>query len=116
MHLTGCASVYAQNSLTLPPPTAFRLLTLPTTAKWGDIVGSFNSSTQSYTPPNGVVDFSDINAIVARFQNSAIAPLLTQCDLAPAVPNGVVDFSDIAACVDGFQSKPYPYPAASMCP
>ncbi len=84
------------------------------TAKWGDVVAPFGSASQ----PN----FSDINAIVAKFQVSVLAPDASRTDLrgsgAPGAPNTVdqnANFSDINADVGAFQGAAYPFSVGS-CP
>lgn len=57
----------------------------PNAGYWGDVVGSFDVATNSYNPPNGLADFVDIQAMVARFSNLPSAPPRLWCDLASSV-------------------------------
>ncbi len=79
--------------------------------RWGDVRGVTTGS-----PPDGVVNFIDVNAVVACFQGSPIAPPMSACDLHPAVPNGLVNFLDVSSCVDAFKGKPYPFTPSGQCP
>jgi hypothetical protein len=91
-------------------------LVLPT-ASWGDVVGSFDAEAQMWTPPNGVGNFSDIQATVLGFQQSPTAAPIDWLDLEPQIPNGVVNFGDILQAVQGgFQSAPYPFSSPAECP
>ena len=90
------------------------VLTAPivtTTVRWGDTAG--NPLNQGWTPPNGVVNFLDVSAVVDGFQGSAGAGPLYPLDLYGCVPDRIVNFIDISGAVDGFRGKTYS--AASLC-
>ncbi len=87
---------------------------LVATGQWGDVVSPFGGTSQ----PN----FSDINAVVAKFQSSASAPDTPRPDLvgpgspgAPNVPNQDTNFADINADVNAFQGGGYPF-SVPACP
>jgi hypothetical protein len=82
-----------------------------TTSVWGDLVG--NCSVTSCTPPNSIVDFGDVSAVVDRFRNVMGAAAKPRMDVAPATPDRIVDFLDIPSVIDAFRGMPYPYPAGS---
>ena len=75
------------------------------TRAWGDVVSPF-----------GVVNFTDISAVVDRFRSIPQAPPVAQCDLRPATPDYLVDFDDVASTVDAFRGIAYPYQAQADCP
>lgn len=77
-----------------------------TTSRWGDSVG--NCAVTPCTPPNGVVDFIDIAAIVDKFKNEIWAISKTRADLFDNLPDRFVDFVDISSTVDAFRGDPYP--------
>ena len=91
-------------------------VSLPTVSVWGDVVGDFDSATQSWTGPDGGADFSDMTAVVDRFRGLPETPILVQADVAPGLPDRAVDFADIPAIVDAFRVLPYPFEGPSPCP
>lgn len=86
-------------------------LSVLTAGKFGDVSGATHSS-----PPNNIVNFQDVAAIVASFNGSASAPTIPRADLYPGVPDRIVNFLDISADVGAFQGKPYPFAGPSGCP
>ncbi len=93
-------------------------LTVNTIAKpgvkyWGDVVGGFNGT---WEPPNGVVNMSDIQAILQAFSGLETAPHLTWVDLDAEVPNKIVNMTDVQRCVSAFKGEPYPFSAPADCP
>ncbi len=81
-----------------------------TTAVWGDVVGDYISG--EWTPPNGVVDFLDINSVVERFKNTSYAPPINRTEMCgpsgnECVPSQLIDFLDILSCVEAFRGKSY---------
>lgn len=91
---------------------------LATTPVWADIVGLGPSD-----PPNGIVDFADISAVVDRFKSQPTAPKGTRCDLGENRPSGGVllgiNFLDVSYAVDAFRGAGYPFtgPSAPLpCP
>ena len=72
----------------------------------GDVVGDCDAV--SCTPPQGVVDFVDITAIVEKFKNEPNAVRKARADLINATtslakPDRKVDFVDIGYCVESFR-------------
>jgi len=88
-------------------------LTVPT-SEWGDIVG--HCEIDPCTPPNGVVDFLDISAVVDKFRNLPGAPTKSRTDLVGSLPDLVIDFVDISSCVDAFRGLPYPFSGPDLAP
>jgi len=74
----------------------------------GDIVG--DCGVTPCTPPQGVVDFVDISAVVDKFRNLPAAPRKARADLINSeitqpLPDKKVDFVDISYCVDAFRAQ-----------
>jgi len=92
-----------------------------TTSRWGDIVG-YCPQGAPCTPPNGVVDFTDLSALVDELRNLPGAPIKSRADIAgelpipPGLPDRKVDFVDYPREVDAFQGEPYPYARPTACP
>ncbi|MBI4716599.1 MAG: hypothetical protein HY763_02250 [Planctomycetes bacterium] len=92
---------------------------------WGDTVGAFANG--AWGPPNGVMNVSDIQAALQRFENQASPPPLTAVDVggsglagATACLNQIVNFHDIRLLILAFQGSPYPFlmdpPCCPLCP
>ena len=121
VHVGGClispSSIYwvfAWDGVELSDPLILATTTQPEPKYWGDAVGMFDGS--KYTPPNGVVNYDDIQAAVKYFIAGGVGsgiPHLWQVDLAPQVPDQVLNFTDIQKLVDAFKSEYYPYGNAS---
>jgi hypothetical protein len=94
--------------------SVFSLPLYLSTSAWGDVVG--DCAVTPCTPPNGVVDFLDISAIVEKFKNSPNAIIKARADLVPRYLDRVVDFTDIGYCVDAFRGEAYPYDMPEGCP
>ena len=102
-------------------------LTINTSA-CGDVVGECgagfcqtvgNGYTDCCTPPDGVVDFSDIPAVVDKFLNAPGAPQKSRADIMPPTLDRIVDFQDIPEVVAGFRQVPGacpPPPNPDPCP
>ncbi len=80
---------------------------------WGDVVGGF---TGTWDPANGVVNMSDIQAILQGFSGLETAPPLTWVDLDGEVPNTIVNMTDVQRTVSGFKGEPYPFSDPAGCP
>jgi hypothetical protein len=82
------------------------------TSIWGDVVGNnFDLLVPGrWDPPQGVVDFNDIGAIVDKFRNDTGAPVKARADIAENFPDLIIDFNDISRCVDAFRGDLYPFP------
>jgi len=106
-------------------PTSFpETLTVQMSAA-GDVVGfDRNPQDDVWAPPQGVVDFVDISALVDKFRNLPSAPRKARADVINSnvdqpVPDRKVDFVDISYVVDAFRgvaaSPPGP-PVVDPCP
>ncbi len=89
-------------------------LPVPTTAVWGDVVG--DCGTTPCTPPNGIVNFNDIYAVIAKFQGQPGAPIKSRADVAADPANQFVNISDIQYVMLAFQGSPYPFGGPQTCP
>ncbi len=89
-----------------------------TTAKWGDVCGSFDSGTGTWTAPDSVVGVpTDVVSLVDKFRNVPTAPTKSRCDLEPAVPNLIINITDITRALDAFRGTAYPFaPDPIPCP
>jgi len=76
-----------------------------TTLVWGDVAEPF-----------GVVNFTDVSAVIDRFRDIPQALPVVRCDLQPATPDYLVDFDDVAITVAAFLGQPYPFGAPADCP
>lgn len=83
------------------------------TSGWGDMVGDFDGG--DWTPPNGVVDFNDLSAVVGKFKNAPEATIKARADVAEDSPDTRVDFLDIARIVDAFRGVSYPFAGPTPC-
>ena len=81
-----------------------------TTGKWGDVAAPFGGDSQP--------DFTDIAALVDKFESMETAPPKARAQLQPneVRPGAAVDFLDIAACIEAFTGAAYPYPGPLSCP
>lgn len=85
-----------------------------TTAKWGDV-----NTDYTRVPPNVVVNFQDVSAIIAGFQGKPTALSKTRLDLYPREtdPTSNLNFQDVSQCVDVFMGRPYPFSGpGAACP
>ena len=78
--------------------------------RWGDVI----SRTSAVGEPDGIVDFSDISALVDGFRSLPTAQPLYRLDLFGCVPNQIIDFTDIAGDVSAFRGQSYT--ESSLCP
>ncbi|MGD2111245.1 MAG: hypothetical protein PVI86_17850 [Phycisphaerae bacterium] len=85
------------------------------TNRFGDIVGDCDSS--GCTPPNAVVDFTDILALVEKFKNEPLSVSKPRGDIGDELPDRRVGFIDVAWAVHTFQGGAYPFvvPNAADC-
>ena len=82
-----------------------------TTSGWGDVVGTFDEASGSWTAPNGSADITaDVVAILDKFSGQPSAPLKSQVDLQPATPDRVIDILDVTVAIDAFRGFGYPFP------
>lgn len=82
-------------------------ITVVTVNPWGDVAGPFVNGV--WTPPNGFVNFDDINATTKGFQGDPNAPHVSRIDLEPAIPNAVTNLADVQQVVLAFQGGQYPF-------
>jgi len=84
-----------------------------TTAKFGDIWPLFDEPGGPTQP-----DFSDIAAMVRKFQSGSEAPIKAVAQLQPncVFPERPIDFKDIAADVQAFVGTPYASTCHGPCP
>ena len=86
-------------------------LTVATVRRWGDVAGL-----RTTDPPNGIVDMTDVTAVIERFANNPLAVPIQRADLYPATVDQSVDFRDISLAVDAYHGQPYPFEFRSTCP
>jgi hypothetical protein len=86
-------------------------LELPTVTLWGDVAGS-DSTPGFCTPPDGVVDGHDVDALSGGMQGPWCP--LTWADLDPEIPNGYINLDDVLAAAQATQGVPYPW--STPCP
>ncbi len=94
----GCGSANAANfspSLSLA------------TARWGDTIR--DCTTIPCPPPDGVVNITDISAILGRFVSAGDAISKTRADMEPATLDHVINISDALFALGGFQGLEYPF-------
>ena len=83
-----------------------------TTHRWGDVID--RNAPDAQTEPDGVVDFTDISALVDGFKGAASSLPLYRLDLFGCMPNQIIDFIDISGGVDAFRG--HSYEGSSLCP
>ena len=81
---------------------------------WGDVVGE--KFITIWEPPNGIVNFDDIQAIVQNFESVEDAPPLYWVDVAVEVPDFVANMTDVQMITLAFEGGPYPYSEPMSCP
>lgn len=93
------------------------------TSAAGDVVGSnFDFWIPGHwDPPQGVVEYNDISAVVDGFKNSPGAPIKAKVDVIPSdtsrpVPDQIVDFVDISYLIGGFRGDAALPPGPVACP
>lgn len=83
-----------------------------TMSRWGDIVGQWFGAPPEggWTPPNNVVDLSDLNAMIEKFGNDASFPILkTICEFEPAALDLKVSIMDVVEVQGAFMGASYPW-------
>lgn len=94
----------------LPDNPVLTQASTATTFLWGDVI----SRTNAGGPPDGVIDFTDVSALVDGFRALPTAQPMYRLDLFGCQPNQIIDFIDIAGGVDAFRGASYQ--GASLCP
>ncbi|UCC29969.1 MAG: exo-alpha-sialidase [Phycisphaerales bacterium] len=84
-----------------------------TTSLWGDLVR--NCITTPCGPPDGVVNITDITAVVDKFKNLDGAPIKSRCDLEPNQPDLLINVSDASEALDAFRGFGYPLDGPGGC-
>ncbi len=96
------------------PALALPATPRPTPKWWADCVGGFAVS--AWTPADGLVNMSDLQAVVQYFGGAATSPHLTWVDVDPQTPNTVVNMTDVQRVVNAFSGLTYPFSAPAACP
>ncbi|MCH8242264.1 MAG: hypothetical protein IH897_06595, partial [Planctomycetes bacterium] len=96
------------------PPVVVDTTAPPTPMFWGDIVGEFNGI--AWTPPNGVLNFADVQAAIKTFQGGASTAPLIWADIVPEKPNRIVNINEVLWLILAFRGEPYPFRAPADCP
>ncbi|MCH7994987.1 MAG: hypothetical protein IIB57_11170 [Planctomycetes bacterium] len=87
----------------------------PTTPKdWGDAGGDFDGAT--WSPPNGVTNFGDVQAAIKTFQGGESAAPTIWVAIEPEEPNRIVNFNEVLQLVPAFTGQPYPFGDPANCP
>jgi glucose/arabinose dehydrogenase len=76
------------------------------TAIWGDVRGASQG-----TPPDGVVNFGDVSAVLDAFRGSPTAPPIHRADLTGAgscTPNRSINFADVSTALNAFRGADDP--------
>ncbi|GAG19206.1 unnamed protein product, partial [marine sediment metagenome] len=81
---------------------------------WADVVGPKIGGL--WTPPEGVVNFDDIQAIIQTFERVPDAPHWAAVDLDAEVPNAVINLTDVQLTILSFEGGPYPFSDPANCP
>ncbi|MBI4719315.1 MAG: hypothetical protein HY763_16080 [Planctomycetes bacterium] len=89
-------------------PLLVQTVAAPTPHYWGDVVGRYDYLLGAWSPPQGVMDFMDIVALIHKFQNRPTAVHTTRADLDPDVPQFMINVADIARAVQTFVGFHYP--------
>ncbi len=95
------------------------LSTTPTPADgrfYGDVVGTFDPGTQSWSSSDSFVNANDILAVVQKFQLAPSSPATPIVDIEPQSVNAIVNGSDILGVVLSFQFVQYPFASPDGCP
>ena len=115
--LIGPAATYAVTATTdavnFSDPLTVTTISQPGVKYWADVVGDFS---ETWTAPNGIVNMSDLQAVLQSFSGAATAPPLTWADLDGEVPNAIVNMTDVQQAVGGFKGEPYPFSDPADCP
>ena len=130
LHLTGCPIipttqfdiVTVDDAVVSDPPLIGQTQAKPGAKWYGDAVGFFDGSTDTWTPPQGMVNIDDPVAAIKTFQNPTAfnATHVSVTDVHPNLSgtqiNKVVNFDDVFVLVLGFQGFEIPGPDIELCP
>ncbi len=78
-----------------------------TTGVWGDVAGICGDVPCGQ--PDGVVDVTDVGAVLDKFRDAPGALPKPQTDLAGRAPNAIVDILDVVVVTDAFRGSAYPF-------
>ena len=81
---------------------------------WADVVGE--KFINFWQPPDGFVNFDDIQATIQTFEKFEEAPPEYWVDIAVEVPDFVVNMTDVQMIVLAFEGGAYPYLEPMSCP
>ena len=80
---------------------------------WADIVGP--KFVNTWTAPEGEVNFDDVQAAIQCFENLSDAPPWTWVDIADEGPDLVVNMHDVQMIILAFEGAEYPYSDPADC-
>jgi hypothetical protein len=85
--------------------------------RWGDAVGSFDTTGGYYVTPNGTVDVgTDVTALLAKFANRSTAPIKVRADLEPCLVDFKQNISDVTADLSAFRNVAFSFnPGTGNC-
>ena len=117
VHITGCEitpvaefelRASTDGGATFLPPVSLQTTPQPEEGKfWGDTVGFFDG--ERWTPPQGTINFDDVNATVKSWQVANGAPKTPRTDVEPQELNRVVNFNDVFTLIQAFKGETYPF-------
>lgn len=83
---------------------------------WADVAGAYNGF--EWTPPDGLANSSDLNAVLAFINNATTKPHFTVVDVEPQVPNKIVNVADVNRVIAAIAGAGYPFnlPPCSKVP
>ncbi len=94
---------------TFSDPVTISTIAKPTSKHYGDVVGGLTSD--GWTFPQGVVNVTDVQAVVLARQGASTKPHTTWVDIfgpvEGAAPDGVITCDDIQRTAFGFEGDPY---------
>lgn len=88
---------------------------LSTHTIWGDVVGNPDAF-GNWPPPQGIVNFNDVVAVLQGFQGDPNAPPLMWIDVAPETPNYWINFEDVFWVISAFGGNEYSINEPAGCP
>ena len=95
-------------------PLHIQTIAWPDPKYWGDVVAELATGNAGWTPPNEVVNITDVQAAVNGFEG-VNNPADTWVDVEPEVPDGDVSMADVHLIVLAYQGDPYPFGDPAQC-
>jgi hypothetical protein len=83
---------------------------------WADLVGIVDPDTLQWTPPNSIVNVTDVVALFHKVDERSNAPHISWLDITGEIPNGFINVTDIQHVLLAFQGSTYPFGAPVPCP